>query len=105
MKGGVASGFNHVEKKVTQRLLHVKGKHHVRSTECEKSWSSFNDGDVFILDLGKVLFVWTGKESSRTERIKGMEIARNLRDDRGGGDIIPVESGNENAMADSEKKV
>ena len=70
MKGGVASGFNHVEQKVTQRLLHVKGRHHVRAEEVEKSWNSFNDGDVFILDLGKVQFVWMGKESSRTERMK-----------------------------------
>lgn len=66
----MSSGFNHVEKKITQRLLQVKGKHHVRSEEVEKSWSSFNDGDVFILDLGNIQFVWMGKESSRTERIK-----------------------------------
>lgn len=70
MKGGVTSGFNHVEQKVTQRLLHIKGRHHVRCEEVEKTWSSFNDGDVFILDLGKVQFVWMGKEASRTERIK-----------------------------------
>lgn len=70
MKGGVASGFNHVEQKVTQRLLHIKGRHHVRCEEVEKTWSSFNDGDVFILDLGKVQYVWMGKESSRTEKIK-----------------------------------
>ena len=34
-----------------------------------------------------------------------MEIARNLRDERGGGDIITVDSGDENAMHESEKKV
>jgi len=70
MTGGVASGFNHVEKVVTMRLLHVKGRHQVRCEEVEKSWNSFNDGDVFILDLGNVQFVWMGKESSRTERMK-----------------------------------
>lgn len=70
MKGGVASGFNHVEKKVTQRLLQIKGKHHVRIAEVDKSWSSFNDGDVYILDLGNIQFVWVGRDSSRTERIK-----------------------------------
>lgn len=66
----MSSGFNHVEKKITQRLLHVKGKHHVRCEEVDKSWSSFNDGDVFILDLGDLQFVWMGKQSSRTERMK-----------------------------------
>ncbi|XP_067943268.1 advillin-like isoform X3 [Watersipora subatra] len=105
MKGGVASGFNHVEQKVTQRLLQVKGRHHVRCEEVDKSWNSFNDGDVFILDLGKVQYVWMGKESSRTERIKGMEIARSLRDERGGGDIIAVDSGEEDSMHPSEKKL
>jgi hypothetical protein len=34
------------------------------------AWSSFNSGDVFILDLGQVVFVWNGKDSSRTERMK-----------------------------------
>lgn len=29
-----------------------------------------NCGDVFILDTGVVLFVWVGKEASRTERMK-----------------------------------
>lgn len=29
-----------------------------------------NYGDVFILDIGVVLFVWVGKEVSRIERIK-----------------------------------
>lgn len=36
---------------------------------------------------------------------QGMEIARSLRDERGGGDIISVESGGENDMVESEKKV
>ena len=34
------------------------------------AWSSMNDGDAYILDVGGVLFVWCGKHSSRTERIK-----------------------------------
>lgn len=33
-------------------------------------WSAMNHGDAFILDTGVVLFVWVGKEASRTERIK-----------------------------------
>lgn len=31
-------------------------------------WSAMNHGDVFILDLGRVLFVWMGKEGSVTEK-------------------------------------
>uniref|UniRef100_A0A3B5Q9Z8 Gelsolin n=1 Tax=Xiphophorus maculatus TaxID=8083 RepID=A0A3B5Q9Z8_XIPMA len=55
MKGGVASGFNHVTNEVeVQRLLQVKGRRVVRATEVPVSWGSFNQGDSFILDLGQV---------------------------------------------------
>ncbi|PWA16986.1 hypothetical protein CCH79_00020076 [Gambusia affinis] len=55
MKGGVASGFNHVTNEVeVQRLLQVKGRRVVRATEVPVSWDSFNQGDSFILDLGQV---------------------------------------------------
>ena len=29
-----------------------------------------NEGDVYILDVGEIFYVWNGKESNRTERIK-----------------------------------
>lgn len=34
------------------------------------SWSSFNLGDVFLLDLGKLIIQWNGPESNRMERLK-----------------------------------
>lgn len=34
------------------------------------SWDSFNRGDVFLLDLGKVLIQWNGPESNSGERLK-----------------------------------
>uniref|UniRef100_UPI00406D5242 villin n=3 Tax=Paralvinella sulfincola TaxID=644278 RepID=UPI00406D5242 len=96
LQGGVASGFNHVEHIVRRRLLSVKGKHTPRMEEKpEISWSQMNKGDVFILDLGEIIYVWNGELCSRTERIKAMEIARGMRDDRGTGNIIVVEDGEE----------
>ena len=68
--GGAASGFNHVDHTFSKRLLQLKGKHCVRIQEVDMSWSSFNSGDVFLLDLGQMLYVWNGKDSSRTEKIK-----------------------------------
>lgn len=55
-KGGVASGFKHVETNDmnVSRLLHVKGRRAIRATEVDMSWASFNKGDCFIIDLGKV---------------------------------------------------
>ncbi|MEQ2178828.1 hypothetical protein GOODEAATRI_018280 [Goodea atripinnis] len=37
-----------------KRLLHVKGRRTVRATEVSLSWASFNRGDCFIIDLGKM---------------------------------------------------
>ncbi|PKU27991.1 villihypothetical protein [Limosa lapponica baueri] len=69
-KGGVASGFKHVETNMynIKRLLHVKGKKHVSATEVALSWDSFNKGDVFLLDLGKVLIQWNGPNCSIAEK-------------------------------------
>lgn len=103
--GGVKSGFNHVEHTFKKRLLHVKGKHHVRVAEVDMVWSSFNSGDVFILDLGQVIFVWNGKESSRTERLKGLEQARMYRDERSKANIVCVEEGEEKDMTPEEIKM
>ncbi|KAE8282378.1 Adseverin Gelsolin-like protein Scinderin [Larimichthys crocea] len=57
--GGVASGFHHVVTNdlSAQRLLHIKGRRVVRATQVPFSWSSFNSGDCFIVDLGAVLGV------------------------------------------------
>lgn len=54
----MASGFQHVvtNDMNVKRLLHIKGRRVVRATEVDMSWSSFNKGDCFIVDLGKVRF-------------------------------------------------
>ncbi|XP_013406709.1 advillin [Lingula anatina] len=106
MKGGVASGFKHVGTKVLEPyLLHVKGKRTVRTTEVPISWDSMNEGDVFLLDLFNVIFVWIGKDANRTEKIKGMEIARQLKDEHKNCDVVTVEDGQEDKMTPDELKV
>ncbi|XP_013379708.1 advillin-like [Lingula anatina] len=97
-QGGVASGFNHVDKTFKPYLLQIKGKRTARVKERNISWDSMNEGDVFILDVGTVLFVWTGRDSNRFEKIKGMEVARQLRDERGKGDIVAVADGEEEKL-------
>ncbi|CAI9540027.1 unnamed protein product, partial [Staurois parvus] len=86
-KGGVASGFKHVETNMynIRRLLHVKGRKHVTATEVEMTWDSFNKGDVFLLDLGKVIIQWNGPESNKAERIRACSLAQSIRDDERGG--------------------
>lgn len=38
--------------------------------QVDMSWDSFNLGDVFLLDLGKVILQWNGPESNSGERLK-----------------------------------
>lgn len=38
--------------------------------QVELSWNSFNLGDVFLLDLGRVVIQWNGPESNKAERMK-----------------------------------
>ncbi|KAM3622019.1 uncharacterized protein V6R79_019250 [Siganus canaliculatus] len=94
-KGGVASGMRHTETNSydVKRLLHVKGKKRVMAKEVEMSWKSFNLGDVFLLDIGKTIVQWNGPKSNRQEKLKGMLLAKDIRDRERGGraDIRVVE--------------
>uniref|UniRef100_A0A096MAR1 Advillin n=1 Tax=Poecilia formosa TaxID=48698 RepID=A0A096MAR1_POEFO len=95
-KGGVASGMRHTETNSydIQRLLHVKGKKRIIAKEVEMSWKSFNLGDVFLLDLGKTIVQWNGPKSNTQERLKGMMLAKDIRDrERGGRAEIRVIEG------------
>uniref|UniRef100_A0AAR2IPH9 HP domain-containing protein n=1 Tax=Pygocentrus nattereri TaxID=42514 RepID=A0AAR2IPH9_PYGNA len=95
-QGGVASGMRHVETNCydIRRLLHVKGQRKVTAKEVEMSWKSFNLGDVFLLDLGKTIIQWNGPDSNKQERLKGMLLAKDIRDrERGGRAEIGVIEG------------
>ncbi|TMS01608.1 Gelsolin [Larimichthys crocea] len=83
MKGGVASGFQHVVTNDVdvQRLLQVKGRRVVRATEVPVSWESFNQGDSFILDLGEEIIQWSGCHSNHFEKLKATTVSKGIRDD------------------------
>uniref|UniRef100_A0A8C4EM68 Macrophage-capping protein n=1 Tax=Dicentrarchus labrax TaxID=13489 RepID=A0A8C4EM68_DICLA len=100
-KGGVASGFQHVvtNDMNVKRLLHIKGRRAIRATEVDMSWSSFNKGDCFIVDLGKDVYQWCGSECNRFERLKASEVAIGIRDNERNGraKLHIVEEGDEPA--------
>ncbi|XP_072105903.1 advillin isoform X2 [Mobula birostris] len=107
-KGGVNSGMKHVETNTydVQRLLHVKGKRNVTATEVKMSWESYSLGDVLLLDVGKVIIQWNGPESNRMERLKGMQLAKDIRDrERGGRAGIGIIEGNEEIKSPKLMKV
>ncbi|CAJ0583260.1 unnamed protein product, partial [Mesorhabditis spiculigera] len=79
--GGYESGFNNVEdalKDFKPRLFRCKGKRNVRCQQVEFSKESLNLGDVYILDLGRDIYVWMPPEAGRLERISGMLRAKNI---------------------------
>ncbi|XP_072350121.1 advillin [Scyliorhinus torazame] len=107
-KGGMASGMRHVEINIynVRRLLHVKGKKTVTATEVEMSWGSYNLGDVFLLDIGKVIIQWNGPDSNRMERLKGVQLAKDIRDrERGGRAEIGVIEGDEESKSPELMKI
>ena len=40
------------------------------------SWAAMNHGDTFILDVRSHIFVWTGKDSNRMERLQASKVCR-----------------------------
>ena len=90
-KGGVDSGFNHVERdSYKPRLLQLKGRRNVRVSEVELTCASLNEGDVFILDAGLRLFVWHGSSANRLEKAKGLEVVTRIRNERGAKPVVQI---------------
>lgn len=81
-QGGVDSGFNNVTVNAIgqKRLFHVKGHRLVRVRQVEVSVKSMNRGDCFILDTGRILYIYVGPKSSRSEKHKARNAAAQIRD-------------------------
>ncbi|XP_055933755.1 gelsolin, cytoplasmic-like isoform X1 [Argiope bruennichi] len=85
LKGGIKSGFHHVENVPVKRFLRVKGRRNVRLNEMPIEVSSMNIGDCFILDSEPNVFIYVGPQSGHMERIKAIQAANAIRDDLHGG--------------------
>jgi hypothetical protein len=92
LKGGVESGFKHVEaKSYVTRLLQVKGTSNaVRVTQVDCARSSLNSGDVFILDGGLRIWQWNGAKASTYEKMKAGQVVKAMRDERGGKPVCTM---------------
>jgi hypothetical protein len=49
-----------------------------------------NEGDVFVLDAGKNIFVWVGKEAGLVKQSKGLEIANMINSENKGTPSPPA---------------
>jgi len=98
LDGGVETGFHHVEKeKYRPRLLHLKGKKHIRCHEVPLTFKSLNSGDVFVLDAGAVVIQWNGSKAGILEKAKAAELVQAIEGEREG-----VSSGRVVAEADND---
>ncbi|CAK8696042.1 unnamed protein product [Clavelina lepadiformis] len=87
-KGGVASGFKHVEindYSAIKRLMWVRGRRQVRADIVPMEWSSLNKSDCFIFDMGHKIYTWSGPKSNRFEGLQATIVAKGINDDERGG--------------------
>ena len=104
-QGGIASGFHKHQSTSEPRLFRLKGRHNVRLFEMPSiDWSHITRGDVYLLDLNEVIFIWNGARSNKYERLQAMQRARQLRDERGQANIVIIEDGEETKMSKDELK-
>lgn len=64
----------------TKKLYQVKGKKDVRIRQIEPVYTAMNKGDCFILDAGDKIYVYYGVGSKKTERLKAVSAANQIRD-------------------------
>ncbi len=88
LKGGVASGFNHVEEEQFEpRLYQIKGiKGALVLHEVERRRDHMNSGDVFVLDLGpdNAIYQWNGKQCNAQEKLKAKQLIEGIVSGRSG---------------------
>ena len=82
LQGGIASGFHHVDPDAPYpaRLFKVKGRRNVRVRQVACEVGAMNQGDCFILDAGKRVYVYMGPSCRRMERVKAVHAGNAIRD-------------------------
>lgn len=87
LRGGVQSGFRHVEEDKTKdhttllRVFKQPGTGRADSVmvyEVEPTWKSLDEDDVFILDKGNKIWVWQGKKCSPMEKAKAAQVVHDM---------------------------
>ena len=103
--GGVESGLSPVSKEEPEaRLFQVGGGKVPILREVELDWANINHGDTFVLDAGSLIFIWSGRSSSGSERLAAAGLASRLRD-RVGEDIVHLTDGQEEDLEEDELAV
>jgi len=86
IQGGVDSAFNKVDPDAYEpRLFQCKGSKNVQCKQVKMEAKSLNEGDCFILDQGKKIYQWNGKEANKYEKFKALEMVNKINNDERGG--------------------
>ncbi|XP_074661050.1 gelsolin-like protein 2 isoform X2 [Tubulanus polymorphus] len=106
MEGGADSGFRHVTpEQYKPRLLHIFGqKKNVEVREATFTRKSLNSVDCFVVDFGKKLYQFNGKDCNKDERRKAMEYVQKLRNDHNGAELSVIDEGSSSAREIDEFK-
>ncbi len=92
LTGGYDSGFHHTNiDQPKPRLLQIKGRRVAKTTQVPLECKSLRTGDVFILDLGKIVYQWNGIGASIRECFRAAQVVRALDNDRKGVEIRVME--------------
>jgi hypothetical protein len=92
--GGCESGFKKVERDVYKtQLLTIKGKKHIRTKALDLRRDELTNQDVFILDVGLKLYMFTGPKAGPKKKMKALQTIAKIKDDErmGRAEIIHVE--------------
>jgi hypothetical protein len=86
LAGGQESAFHHHTAEAYQaKLLHVKGRaEKMRVHEIPLHAKEMNQGDCYVLDAGTSIYVYEGKESNPSEKLKASKIALGIESMRNG---------------------
>jgi len=92
----------------TNKLIHLKGRSHVRSFLLPLCVESLNEGDAFILCCEQELFVWNGLQANRMEKSKAVALTKRITFNEMGGRSeiinIPRRDGDEQVLEDKIKQ-
>lgn len=89
LQGGVRSALKKADPTAFEkRLFQVKGRKNVRIAQVQCKSNSLNQGDSFVLDCGRTLYVWIGPKSGKKERLGAIETAKRIRDEERGGKAV-----------------
>jgi len=87
LKGGIETGFHHAaEGAYEPHLFQVRktNKDGVRVKQVTCTRECLNQGDCFILDTGKIIYVWEGTDTNPQEKIAASDASEKIESQRDG---------------------